>query len=101
MCVKLVHVHQPSDLEYERCELPYIESCKEDEEEESKSGEPVETSAWCPKRTISLHLLGDALVDNYVRQPGDMLWSDSRIFNASQKERGKTNDKSHCAGENV
>ena len=77
MSVKLVHVHQPHDFEYECHNPPYIESSKKDEKEKGKSGEPVEISAGWLKRKIRLHLLGDALVDNYVRQPGDMLQSDS------------------------
>ena len=46
-------------------------------------------------------LLGDALVDNNVGQAGDMFRSDTGIFDASQKERGKANDKSYCATQNV
>ena len=48
MCVKLVHVHQPPDLEYEGNNPPYVERGKEKEEEEGKSGEPVEISVGCP-----------------------------------------------------
>ena len=83
MCVKLIHDHQPPDLERECHNPPYIESGKENEEDEGKSGEPEEISAWRLGRAISLHLLGDALVDNDVRQPGDVVRSDSRIFDTS------------------
>ena len=53
------------------------------------------------RHTIQLHLLGDAMVDDYVGQPGDVFRSDAGIFNASQKECGKANDKSYCATQNV
>lgn len=101
MCVKPINVHQPYDFECECHNLPYIESGKENEEEEGESREPGEEVGFSPKRRVFVHLLGDALVDNYIRQPGDMLRSDSRIFDAPQKERGKANDKSYCAGENA
>ena len=45
MCVKLVHVHQPPDLECEGNKSPYVERGKEKEEEEGKSGEPTRVSA--------------------------------------------------------
>ena len=56
MCVKLVHVHQPSDVEHECHKPPYVESSKENEEEEGKSGEPVEISIWCLKPMIDFAL---------------------------------------------
>ena len=101
MCVKLVHVHQPSDLKYEGHDPPHVERGKEKEEEESKSREPMESLVPCPRRVISLYPLGDASVDNYVGQMGDVFRPDTRIFDASQKERGKPNDKSYCATKNA
>lgn len=47
MCVKLVHVHQPPDLEYEGNNPPYVGRGKEKEEEKGKSGEPAEISVGC------------------------------------------------------
>lgn len=41
------------------------------------------------------------MVYDYVRQPGDVFRPDSRIFDASQKERGKADNKSYCATQNA
>jgi len=52
------------------------------------------------RRVISSYLLGDAVVHNYIGQPCDVFRSDAGIFDASQKERGESNDKSYCATQN-
>ena len=101
MCVKLVHVHQPPDLEGERNNSPYVERGEEKEEEESKPREPKEESAGSLGSVVSPFSLGDTSVDNNVGQPGDMLRSYARVLDASQEEGGKPDDESYCATQNA
>ena len=101
MCVKLVHVHQPPDLECEGNNSPCVERGEEKKEKESKPREPKEESARYLGSIVSSFLLGDTSVDNHVGQPGDMFRSYARILDASQEERGKTNDESYCATQNA
>jgi hypothetical protein len=97
MCVKLVHVHQPPDLEYERNKPPYVERGKEKEEEEGKSGEPTGASVGRLEALFHYtHLethLSTTTSDNRVICSGRI----REYSTHPKKERGKTNDESYCA----
>lgn len=99
--VKLVHVHQPPDFECKGNDPPRVERSEEKKEEESEPRKPKEELAGYLGGAVSSFLLGDTSIDNHVGQSGDMFRSYARILDASQEERGKTNDESYCAMQNA